>query len=302
MVAMVVPDRGGLERIQAQNEPEEISSMVLMEMKKAAEATGGKKVTKAVITVPAHFNDQQRQATKDAGRIAGLEVARIINEPTAAALAYGLHSAGAEGAAANDRANVLIFDLGGGTFDVSILSMEGGVFAVKATGGDTHLGGEDFDQAIVDWCHKEIESKVSKSASKAVKSNNKALQRLRRAVEAAKRNLSTSESSDIDLEQLIDGSDFSTTLTRATFEKICETHFKRSSIPSRLLSRTLVLPSRRSAMSCWWVDHSCPSSTGSLNALFGGRVELSKSINPTRLLRMVQPCRVPSQEGGSEVD
>merc|ERR1711998_499748 len=116
------------------------SSMVLMEMKKAAEgALGGKKVTKAVITVPAHFNDQQRQATKDAGRIAGLEVARIINEPTAAALAYGLHSAGADGAAANDKANVLIFDLGGGTFDVSILSMEGGVFAVKATGGDTHL-------------------------------------------------------------------------------------------------------------------------------------------------------------------
>ena len=224
--------------------PEEISSMVLMEMKKAAEAALGKKVSKAVITVPAHFNDQQRQATKDAGRIAGLEVARIINEPTAAALAYGLHSAGADGAAANDKANVLIFDLGGGTFDVSILSMEGGVFAVKATGGDTHLGGEDFDNAIVDWCLKEVESKVSKSAAKAVKANNKALQRLRRAVEAAKRNLSTSESSDIELEQLIDGSDFSTTLSRATFEKICDplssvasTQSSRSSLMLAPLSR-----------------------------------------------------------------
>merc|ERR1719252_415890 len=137
--------------------------MVLQEMADIAAQKLGREIKKSVITVPAHFNDQQRQATKDAGRIAGLEVARIINEPTAAALAYGLHSAGADGAAANDKANVLIFDLGGGTFDVSILSMEGGVFAVKATGGDTHLGGEDFDNAIVDWCLKEVESKVGKS-------------------------------------------------------------------------------------------------------------------------------------------
>jgi L1 cell adhesion molecule like protein len=146
--------------------PEEISSMVLLEMKRAAEGALGRTVKKAVVTVPAHFNDQQRQATKDAGRIAGLDVVRIINEPTAAALAYGLHSAGAEGAATQEKANVVIFDLGGGTFDVSVLSMEGGVFAVKATGGDTHLGGEDFDNILVDWCLKQIEDKSGKNAAK----------------------------------------------------------------------------------------------------------------------------------------
>jgi molecular chaperone DnaK (HSP70) len=127
--------------------PEEISSMILGEMKASAELALGKKVKKAVITVPAHFNDQQRQATKDAGRIAGLDVVRIINEPTAAALAYGLHSSGLEGAAETNKSNVVIFDLGGGTFDVSVLSMEGGVFAVKATGGDTHLYANHFEQA-----------------------------------------------------------------------------------------------------------------------------------------------------------
>ena len=262
--------------------PEEISSMVLMEMKKAAEgALGGKKVTKAVITVPAHFNDQQRQATKDAGRIAGLEVARIINEPTAAALAYGLHSAGADGAAANDKANVLIFDLGGGTFDVSILSMEGGVFAVKATGGDTHLGGEDFDNAIVDWCLKEVESKVGKSAAKAVKANNKALQRMRRAVEAAKRNLSTSESSDIELEQLIDGSDFSTTLSRATFEKICDPLFKRciDTVKSVITDAGATVETVSDVVLVGGSTRVL-ALQDRLSALFGGRIELSKSINP----------------------
>merc|ERR1719456_2075720 len=148
--------------------------MVLREMADIAAARIGREVTRAVITVPAHFNDQQRQATKDAGRIAGLEVCRIIHEPTAAALAYGLHSSGAEGAAETDKSNVLIFDLGGGTFDVSVLSMEGGVFAVKATGGDTHLGGEDFDNAVVEWAHKQVEEKHGKNALKAIKSSQKA--------------------------------------------------------------------------------------------------------------------------------
>ena len=201
--------------------------MVLLEMKRAAEGALGRSVKKAVITVPAHFNDQQRQATKDAGRIAGLDVVRIINEPTAAALAYGLHASGAEGAALQEKANVVIFDLGGGTFDVSVLSMEGGVFAVKATGGDTHLGGEDFDNLLVDWCLKQIEEKHGKNASKAVKASQRSQQRLRRAVEAAKRNLSNVQETDIEVEALIDGENFNVKLTRAAFEKLCAPLFVR---------------------------------------------------------------------------
>ena len=262
--------------------PEEISSMVLMEMKKSAEAAlGGKKISKAVITVPAHFNDQQRQATKDAGRIAGLEVARIINEPTAAALAYGLHSSGAEGAAANDKSNVLIFDLGGGTFDVSILSMEGGVFAVKATGGDTHLGGEDFDNAIMEWALKEVETKINKSSAKAVKANNKAMQRMRRAVEAAKRELATTESADIELDQLIDGADFSTTLTRSNFEKLCDQLFKRciDTVKSVIVDAGATVDTVSDVVLVGGSTRVL-ALQDRLTALFGGRIDLCKSINP----------------------
>jgi L1 cell adhesion molecule like protein len=261
--------------------PEEISSMVIAELKSAAEANLGCKVNRAVITVPAHFNDQQRQATKDAGRIAGLDVARIINEPTAAALAYGLHSAGSEGASKLDKANVLIFDLGGGTFDVSILSMEGGVFAVKATGGDTHLGGEDFDEAITQWCMKEIESKNGKAAAKAIKASGKAQQRLRREVEKAKRNLSTSKTSDIELDQLVDGENFSTTLTRSNFEKICQPLFTRCIDTVRAVIKDagatletvsdLVLVGGSTRVLALQEQ---------LSGLFNDRIELSKSINP----------------------
>lgn len=261
--------------------PEEISSMVLLEMKRAAEGALNKTIKKAVITVPAHFNDQQRQATKDAGRIAGLDVVRIINEPTAAALAYGLHTAGADGAAATEKPNVVIFDLGGGTFDVSVLSMEGGVFAVKATGGDTHLGGEDFDNALVDWCLKQIEEKHGKNAVKAIKSSNKSQQRLRRAVEAAKRTLSTTHQTEIELESLTEGVDFTATLTREQFNKLCNALFVRciDTVKQVLRDANITVDS---VSDCVLVGGSTrvPAIQEQLVQLFNGRIELCKSINP----------------------
>jgi len=261
--------------------PEEISSMVIAELKSAAEAALGCTIKRAVITVPAHFNDQQRQATKDAGRIAGLDVARIINEPTAAALAYGLHSAGEGGAAAQDKANVLIFDLGGGTFDVSILSMEGGVFAVKATGGDTHLGGEDFDSAIVDWCMKEIETKNGKAAAKAIKASAKAQQRLRREVEKAKRVLSTSKSADIELDQLVDGENFNASLTRAIFEKICQPMFNKCMDTVRgVIKDAGATLDTVSDVVLVGGSTRVLALQEQLSSLFNNRIELCKSINP----------------------
>ena len=261
--------------------PEEVSSMVLLEMKRAAEGALGRTVKKAVITVPAHFNDQQRQATKDAGRIAGLDVVRIINEPTAAALAYGLHSSGAEGAALQEKANVVIFDLGGGTFDVSVLSMEGGVFAVKATGGDTHLGGEDFDNILVDWCLKQIEEKHGKNAAKAVKSSQRGQQRLRRAVEAAKRNLSTVQETEIEVEALIDGENFSVVLSRAAFEKLCSPLFVRciETVKSVIRDAGATLEEVSDVVLVGGSTR-VPALQTQLLALFDGRIELCKSINP----------------------
>jgi L1 cell adhesion molecule like protein len=261
--------------------PEEISSMVLAEMKQSAEAALGRKLKKAVITVPAHFNDQQRQATKDAGRIAGLDVVRIINEPTAAALAYGLHTAGVEGAASSNKSNVLIFDLGGGTFDVSVLSMDGGVFAVKATGGDTHLGGEDFDNCIVDWCLKQIEEKHGKDAAKAVKSSNKSIQRLRREVEKAKRNLSVSQEVDIDLDAFLDTASFTTKLTRATFEKLCNALFVRCIDTVKAVIRDAgATVETVSDVVLVGGSTRVPALQQMLVQLFEGRIELCKSINP----------------------
>jgi len=261
--------------------PEEISSMVLAEMKQSAEAALGRKLKKAVITVPAHFNDQQRQATKDAGRIAGLDVVRIINEPTAAALAYGLHTSGIEGAASSNKSNVLIFDLGGGTFDVSVLSMDGGVFAVKATGGDTHLGGEDFDNCIVDWCLKQIEEKHGKDAAKAVKSSNKSIQRLRREVEKAKRNLSVSQEVDIDLDAFLDTASFTTKLTRATFEKLCNALFVRCIDTVKAVIRDAgATVETVSDVVLVGGSTRVPALQQMLIQLFDGRIELCKSINP----------------------
>lgn len=261
--------------------PEEVSSMVIGELKAAAEADLGTPVKRAVITVPAHFNDQQRQATKDAGRIAGLEVARIINEPTAAALAYGLHSAGSAGAAALDKSNVLIFDLGGGTFDVSILSMEGGVFSVKATGGDTHLGGEDFDNALIEWAMKEIETKNGKPAAKDIKASSKAQQRLRREIEKAKRNLSTSKTSDIDLDQLIDGQNVNLTLTRANFEKLCQPLFTRclDTVRAVIKDAGATLDTVSDVVLVGGSTRVLALQE-QLSGLFSNRIELCKSINP----------------------
>lgn len=196
---------------------EEISAMVLGKLKAVAEAYLGQEVKDAVVTVPAYFNDAQRQATKDAGRIAGLNVVRLLAEPTSACIAYGLNET------TKGERKVIIFDLGGGTFDVSLLTVEEGVFEVCATSGDTHLGGQDFDTRIVEWAMDEFRKKTKID----VRSNSKAVARLRLAAERAKKTLSTANQATIEIDSLAEGQDFQVTLTRAKFESLCDDLFRK---------------------------------------------------------------------------
>ncbi|XP_027344913.1 heat shock 70 kDa protein-like isoform X1 [Abrus precatorius] len=251
---------------------EEISSMVLTKMKEIAEAFLGQSIKNAVITVPAYFNDSQRQATKDAGAIAGLNVTRIINEPTAAAIAYGLDKK----ASRSGEKNVLIFDLGGGTFDVSLLTIEEGIFEVKATAGDTHLGGEDFDNRLVNHFVAEFKRKHKKDISTSAR----ALRRLRTACERAKRTLSSTSQTTIEIDSLYEGIDFYSTITRARFEELNMDLFRRCMEPvEKCLRDSKIDKSQVHDVVLVGGSTRIPKVQQLLQDFFNGK-ELCKSINP----------------------
>ncbi|EAU33801.1 78 kDa glucose-regulated protein precursor [Aspergillus terreus NIH2624] len=249
--------------------PEEVSAMVLGKMKEVAEGYLGKKVTHAVVTVPAYFNDAQRQATKDAGTIAGLNVLRVVNEPTAAAIAYGLDKTG-------DERQVIVYDLGGGTFDVSLLSIDNGVFEVLATAGDTHLGGEDFDHRVMDYFVKQYNKKNNVDITKDLK----AMGKLKREVEKAKRTLSSQMSTRIEIEAFHDGKDFSETLTRAKFEELNMDLFKKTLKPvEQVLKDAKVKKSEVNDIVLVGGSTRIPKVQALLEEFFGGK-KASKGINP----------------------
>ncbi|MBA0752810.1 hypothetical protein Gogos_001612 [Gossypium gossypioides] len=266
---MIVVNYKGEEK---QFAPEEISSMVLVKMKEVAEAYMGQTVKNAVITVPAYFNDSQRQATKDAGSISGLNILRIINEPTAAAIAYGLDKK----ASRSGEKNVLIFDLGGGTFDVSLLTIEEGIFEVKATAGDTHLGGEDFDNRLVNHFVQEFKRKHKKD----IGTNARALRRLRTACERAKRTLSSTAQTTIEIDSLYEGIDFYSTITRARFEELNMDLFRKCMEPvEKCLRDSKIDKSQVDEVVLVGGSTRIPKVQQLLQDFFNGK-ELCKSINP----------------------
>ena len=251
-------------------QPEEISSMVLIKMKEIAEAYIGETVDSAVITVPAYFNDSQRQSTKDAGAIAGLNVLRIINEPTAAAIAYGLDNK------TEAERNILIYDLGGGTFDVTLLSIEEGVFEVKATAGDTRLGGEDFDTRLVQHFSQDFKRKHKKDISE----NKRSLRRLRSACENLKKTLSSSTQATLEVDSLFDGIDYTSTITRARFEELCGDLFRKTFEPvEKVIKDSKISKSNIHEIVLVGGSTRIPKIQSQLENYFNGK-SLNKSINP----------------------
>ena len=249
--------------------PEQISSMILEKMKTISESFIGSEITDAVVTVPAYFNDRQRQATKDAGKIAGINILRIINEPTAAAIAYGLDKK-------VDSSNVLIFDLGGGTFDVSILNIDDGIFEVKSTSGDTHLGGEDFDNRIVDHMVKVVKQKHKVDLT----SNKRAMRRLRTACERSKRILSSNVQTKIEVDCLFNDIDFSESLSRSKFNNLCQDLFKGTLDPvQRALNDAKMDKGDIDDIVLVGGSTRIPEIQNQLKQFFNGK-ELNKSINP----------------------
>jgi heat shock protein 1/8 len=269
-------------------QPEEISSMILTKMKEVAEAYIGEKVTDAVITVPAYFNDSQRQATKDAGNISGLNVLRIINEPTAAAIAYGLDKK-------EEEKNVLIFDLGGGTFDVSLLSIDDGIFEVKATAGDTHLGGEDFDNILMKYFIDEFKRKNKIDIS----GNKRSLRRLKTACERAKRTLSSAATASVELESLCEGIDFFTSISKARFESLCMNLFQKCINPvSRVLQDAGISKSNVHEVVLVGGSTRIPKVQELLSQFFNGK-ELNKGINPDEAVAYGAAVQAAILSGGT---
>jgi len=274
--------------------PEQISAMVLEKMKLIAEAYIGKPVNDAVVTVPAYFNDSQRQATKDAGAIAHLNVLRIVNEPTAAAIAYGLDKKG------KGEKNVLIFDLGGGTFDVSLLTIDEGVFEVKATAGDTHLGGEDFDNKLVEFCAADFLKKQKVD----IRGDKRAMRRLRTECEKAKRVLSASAQTSIEIDALKDGEDFSMSISRAKFEELCLTFFKDCMIPvEKVLKDSGIAKASVHEVVLVGGSTRIPKVQQLISEYFNGK-EPNRSINPDEAVAYgaTVQAAILTKQGGEEIE